>query len=260
MTLQVLVSTMFQTDYSLLAKMNINSDAIIVNQCDTDCVKEFDWKNHRIVWICSSERGIGVSRNTALMRATADVLLFADDDIVYCDDYVVKVLSFFERYNADVSLFNFNSLNIERPEYIDTKKHRVGYFNCLKYGAFRIAINRTSVLKNNLFFSLLFGGGAPYQAGEDNLFLVQAIRGKLKVIASSILLGTVEQKSSTWFKGYDEHYFFDRGFLFGNMFGHLGYLLLFLIEIKSNKKLKTSLPFNKRISAGYSGIKKYLNT
>lgn len=34
MDLQVLVSTMHQKDYSIIEKMNINSDAIIINQCD----------------------------------------------------------------------------------------------------------------------------------------------------------------------------------------------------------------------------------
>ena len=34
MKLQVLVSCMHQQDYSLLEKMNIQTDAIIINQCD----------------------------------------------------------------------------------------------------------------------------------------------------------------------------------------------------------------------------------
>ena len=34
-----------------------------------------------------NERGIGLSRNTALMRATADIILFADEDVTYKDGY-----------------------------------------------------------------------------------------------------------------------------------------------------------------------------
>ena len=41
MTLQVLVATMHQTDHSLLEKMNIQSDAIVVNQCNRNEVERF---------------------------------------------------------------------------------------------------------------------------------------------------------------------------------------------------------------------------
>ena len=116
MTLQVLVSTMHQKDYSLLDTMNIQSDAIVVNQCDRNEIKEFEYKGHQIKWISLAERGVGLSRNTALMRATADVLLFADDDVVYLDGYVDIVLSeFINNPDVDVFTFNLNSLNTVRP-------------------------------------------------------------------------------------------------------------------------------------------------
>lgn len=76
MTLQVLVATMHQTDHSLLEKMNIQSDAIVVNQCNRNEVERFMYNGHQILWMSLNERGIGLSRNTALMRATADIILF----------------------------------------------------------------------------------------------------------------------------------------------------------------------------------------
>ena len=33
------------------------------------------------------ERGVGLSRNSALMRADADIIVFADSDVIYNDDY-----------------------------------------------------------------------------------------------------------------------------------------------------------------------------
>ena len=78
MRVQVLVATMHQTDYSLLEKMNIQTDAIVVNQCDENKIEEFEYNGHKIKWLSLKERGVGLSRNTALMRADADILLFAD--------------------------------------------------------------------------------------------------------------------------------------------------------------------------------------
>ena len=50
MRVQVLVSTMHQTDHSLLEKMNIQTDAIIVNQCDENKIEEFKYNGHTIKW------------------------------------------------------------------------------------------------------------------------------------------------------------------------------------------------------------------
>ena len=49
MTLQVLVATMHQTDHSLLEKMNIQSDAIVINQCDRNEIERFTYKGHNIL-------------------------------------------------------------------------------------------------------------------------------------------------------------------------------------------------------------------
>ena len=101
--MQVLVATMHQTDHSLLEKMNIQSDAIVVNQCNRNEVERFMYNGHQILWMSLNERGIGLSRNTALMRATADIILFADEDVRYKDGYAQVIESAFEKNrNADM--------------------------------------------------------------------------------------------------------------------------------------------------------------
>lgn len=40
MKVEVLLSCMNQKDFSIIEKINIHSDAIIVNQCNHNCVKE----------------------------------------------------------------------------------------------------------------------------------------------------------------------------------------------------------------------------
>lgn len=225
---------MYQSDLSLIKKMNIHSDAIIINQGNHDELKTFIHESrYNIIWDSCSERGIGRSRNRALMKASSDIVLFADDDVVYYNNYSdIVTKEFNQNPKADVILFNIDSLNPNRPEFINKKNTKVHIFNCLRYGACRIAIKRTSLLKANIFFSLLFGGGAKYQAGEDNLFIVSCLKNKLRCYASSKSLGTVAQSESTWFKGYDDKYFFDRGALFQAMFGISGLFLLPLFEIK----------------------------
>ena len=97
MELQLLISTMNQTNYDLLDRMNVRCDAVVVNQCDKCSVETFEYNGHKIKWISMPERGVGLSRNTALFNATADIVLFADDDMKYNDDYVENVIGAFEK-------------------------------------------------------------------------------------------------------------------------------------------------------------------
>lgn len=257
MRLQVLVSTMFQTDYSLLEKMNIQSDAIVVNQCDRNAFEMFEYNGHCIKWYSLAERGVGLSRNTALMRADADILLFADDDVTYCDGYAEKVINYFEENKqVSVAVFNLESQNPNRPEYIDKVNHRLHSYNCLKYGASRIAVKRDSLLAANIWFSLLFGGGAKYQAGEDNFFLTSCLKHGLKVFACCTMIGTVKQEESTWFKGYDEKYYIDRGALFKAMYGKYASLYVLLFESRRSVRKKPYSIF-KRTKLQRIGMKKY---
>lgn len=249
---------MNQTDYSLLEKMNIQTDAIVINQCDKNEIKEFIWNNHNILWMSLKERGIGLSRNTALSRADGEILLFADDDIVYIDDYEREILEFFDKTKTSVALFNLTSLNKNRPEHIDLRDHRVHRFNCLKYGAFRIAVKHEDIKKENVFFSLMFGGGAKYQAGEDNLFLTDCLSKGMAVYASSINIGTVAQSVTTWFKGYDDKYYYDRGALFAAMYSKFAYIMLILMEIHSLNRFKLANFFG-RVVLQFKGAKDFLN-
>ncbi len=257
MRIQVLISTMHQKDYSLLEKMNIQTDAIVINQCDKNEICEFEYNGHSIKWFSMKERGVGLSRNTALMRADADIVLFADDDVVYDDGYEKIILDEFQKKEkASLMVFNIISQNVNRPEYIDTKTHKLRLTNCLRYGAFRIAVRLDHIKKANIFYSLLFGGGAKYQAGEDNLFITNCLQKKLLCIASCETIGKVKQAESTWFKGYDEKYYLDRGALFSAMYGNLSNFMLILFEAKSIFK-KKEISFIKRYSIEKKGAKEY---
>ena len=83
MVIQVLVAAMNQKDHSLLEKMNIKSNAIIGNQCDYNSIEKFKYKDYDIVYLNFAEKGVGLNRNNSLMRATGDICLFADDDMIY---------------------------------------------------------------------------------------------------------------------------------------------------------------------------------
>ena len=256
MTLQVLISTMYQTDYSLLEKMNIQTDAIVINQCDTNAILGFLHNGHSIKWLSLQERGVGLSRNSALARATGDILLFADDDVIYNDGYEKTVLDFFQEHpSVGLAVFNLRSLNPSRPEYDIPRDCRLRLYNCLRYGACRIAVRRECLMHRNIWFSLLFGGGAKYMAGEDNLFITDCIKKGICCMACRDSIGVVRQENSTWFQGYNETYYRDRGALFGAMFGKFAYAVLILFELRGKN---AAFPFLERLKIGFAGVRRYL--
>ena len=215
MSLEVLVSTMNQVDHSLIDKMKIQSDAIIINQCDKYNYEELNIDNNSIRIYSLNEKGVGLSRNNALMRSRADICLFSDDDVSYMNDYKEEVINAFEENpKADIIVFNVPSTNVDRPEYIINKYRRVRFHNCMRYGKFRIAARVDSIKASNTYFSLLFGGGAKYGSGEDTLFLTESLKKGLRIYASPTQIGTVTHNDSTWFKGYTEKFFKDKGALF----------------------------------------------
>lgn len=212
---QVLLSTMNQNDYKILEKMNIRSDALIVNQNSALTANSFDYRGKYIEWYAFPEKGVGKSRNIALLRSSGDIALFADDDVVYHDDYCKLIQKeFANNPKADMIVFNVGSTNPDRPEYMIKERKRVHFFNCLRYGTFRIAIRTDRIKKKRIFFSLLFGGGSKYGSGEDSLFIVDCLRAGLRMYSSPVEIGKVTHSQSTWFSGYNEKFFFDKGALF----------------------------------------------
>ena len=81
MRLQLLISAVNQEPEKLISAMHVQSDAILVNQCDHFSYEEIRQADHLIRVYHLAERGVGLSRNHALQRADGDICLFADEDI-----------------------------------------------------------------------------------------------------------------------------------------------------------------------------------
>lgn len=253
---EVLVSTMHQKNHDLPKTMNIQTDAIIINQCDKNEFEEFNLNGNSIRFLSFAERGVGLSRNNALMRATGDICLFADDDITYIDDYQDVILkSFEENPEADMILFNFDSNNLDRPEYTITKYSRVRWYNCLRYPTYRIAVRTDKLRLANINFTLLFGGGAKYSAGEDNIFITEFLRKGFKIYAHPKTIGYVSHEESTWFEGYTKKYFIDKGFFYGYLYKKWSYLMCIQDAIRHRNLYKDEMTTKEVCRLMFKGIR-----
>lgn len=255
MKVEVLVATVNCTDIKkLIKKMNIQTDAIIANQCDHIGYEEIKYNNSSIKVYSFPERGVGLNRNNALMRASGDIVLFADDDEALVDKYEKKIINEFKtNKKADMLVFGVDSVGGTRNACHIKKSTRVHKYNSLKYGAVRFALKLDAIRKNNICFSLLFGGGARYGSGEDSIFIYDCLNNKMKVYTSPVIIGTVDFSDSSWFNGYNEKYYFDKGALFYSL--HKKFALLFsLIYLLRHRNEQSSLTFNQKLSLLKKGI------
>ncbi|NLL76606.1 MAG: glycosyltransferase family 2 protein [Clostridiales bacterium] len=221
MKLQMLVSAVNQEVLTLADKMNIETDAIIINQCQRFAYDEYEHKGWKVQCYSLKEKGVGLSRNTALMRADADICIFADEDIVYETGYAKKIEEeFSKKKDADILLFNVTVAPARKTYWNETEK-RVRWYNYGRYPAYSIAAKTEALHSANVSFSLLFGGGARYSNGEDSLFLRDCLKAGLRIYASPIVIGEEIERESTWFHGYNEKFFKDRGVLYRYLYGRM---------------------------------------
>ena len=237
LTFELLCATMHQTDFSKIKEMNIKSDVVFANQCDHTSYEEVEFDGHVAKMISTETRGVGKNRNLALMYATADICLFADDDVTYLNGYEETVCKFYEDHpDADVVIFNFKvSRNGSNPKETISKTKKLKRKN-LSYGTYSISVRRSVVSWHNIKFHHQFGGGTPYSCGEDTKFLNDCFENNLTVYICSELLGKVDHKESIWFKGYTDKFFIDKGVLFYSLVGRFATLAVVYHCIKHRKE------------------------
>ena len=207
--------------------------------------------------LSSDTRGVGINRNLALQLATADIVLFADDDIVYYDGDLQRVIDAFALLpDADVIFFGIDMTR--KGAVFDRRRNtvkRLHLWNSLRYGACRMAVRRSAIVKNRLSFSVLFGGGCIYGSGEDTLFIRDCFRAGLRVYAHDYVLGACAKDDSSWFTGYNDKYLFDKGAQVACAFPGCKHLLKWHFIRRTRKR--SGLPTKKIVQYFNYGIKAF---
>lgn len=255
MALQLLVAAVDQSPVTLADMMQIDSDAIIVSQGRAAEYQKIEYKGHTLEYYAMEQKGVGLNRNTALMHATADIIVFADEDIVYNQDYEKTVLeSFAQHPEADMLLFNVKAMP-GRETYHNEDYAKVNWTNYGRYPTYSFAVKRDPVVNHNITFSLLFGGGAKYSNGEDSLFLRDCLKAGLSVYRIPVEIGHEIERESTWFKGYNEKFFYDRGVLYKHLYGNMAKPLALRFLMAHGKEMCVEIPLKQAYQMMQKGIR-----
>ncbi len=256
MRLQVLLSIMNDSNpIKKIEKMNIKCNYVIVNQVLNKKIKltNDSYKNSKIISV--NDRGLSKSRNLALKNSTDEILLFSDDDMSYVDDLESKIISAYEKYD-DADAIAFIVKNINRK--IKYKVSKINFFQSLKISSVQLTVKSSSIKNNNILFDENFGSGSKYFMGEENIFLSDCLRKKMKIYFVPIEIGELHfLNNSKWFKGYNYEYFLSKGAVFYRISNLIYPLLILLFAFRKKSLYINNVTTLNAIKYMFNGVKDY---
>ena len=255
---EVLLSAMYLEDENYIDTLNIHTDCVVINQCDREGSRKVlrNPANGKInvTYVETKERGLSKSRNEAIRRASRDICILCDNDVEYVEDYDLMIRnSFSEHPEADIIVFFIKRPERGRP--IFDKPRRMGYLSVLKIFSPEIAFRRDSV--KNITFNEMFGAGAKYYMGEENLFLYECLKNHKKIVYVPKMIAKVRDEESTWFKGYDKRFFISRGANYAAMSRFFSWALILQFALRKRKLYAQNMGIAEAISEMARGRKEY---
>ena len=208
MKLEILMSCMHQSDDTLVRQSRITGHAVVINQCDRVDYREYPTeKGLARIWF-TDQRGLTKSRNMAIAGSDADVCLLCDDDEVFVEGYEEKILDTFAQLpQADVIIFRM----VNYPCGLGDQVRRLKFPQTMHVASWQIAFRRENLLRSGVRFDELLGAGTGNGAEEELKFMTDCEKAGLQIYYAPVEIATVAQTESTWFAGYDEKFFYNRG-------------------------------------------------
>lgn len=254
MKLEVLMSCMHQTDDTLVRKSRITGDAVIINQCDRDGYMEYETHSGKARMFFTRQRGLTRSRNMAIAQAEADICLLCDDDEVFVSDYEANIIGVYESLpQADVVILKMEN----RPASFPDQIRRLRFPQTMKVSSWQISFRRERLLSSGVRFDELLGAGTGNGAEEELKFLLDCEKAGLRIYYAPVSIARVGQETSTWFDGFTEAFFENRGATTRYILGS-GIALLYAVYyvIRKRDLYRTSMTPGRALRATVRGIRK----
>ena len=238
LSVEVLMAVMNSNCKDSISYSNLQSDAIIINQCEINKYEEEKIEDSIVRFFSVNDRGLSRSRNLALDLAKGDICLICDDDVKYIDGYVEIVKkAFSEIKDADIIIFDslmkkrngeFQSCGFQMVKRIPRYKT---YASCL------IAFKREKIQKNQIHFNTNFGtGSGKYSMGEEAIFLRECYKCGLKAYIFPSVIHEWDFSETTWFEGYNRKYFNDIGAYLAESFPYAKHFVKYYYPLRLHKE------------------------
>ena len=261
MKLEILVTTMHQSDFSKFSQMNLQTDAVIANQTDRNEYAEAEINGCTVKLISTDSRGVSRNRNIALAYASqkSEFIMFSDDDLVFNDGYEQMILDEFEKHpEADAIKFNLHDISntrkisMRRIEQFEKATRR----NMSSSGVWGVVVKSDVLKKYNLYFHENFGPGTENYCGEDTIFLMEMLDKEVRFYRSPVDIAGIDQTESSWFQGHNERYFTTCGMVLGTIYPRLSYLLVIRSAWKAYRRKDSGMNYWEILGCYINGIQK----
>ena len=251
--LQVLLSCMHQKDLSIIRKSNLSDvNTLVINQCDVDKETITVDKSMRHTMINTNTRGVSISRNIAIDKASGDICVISDDDEVFIDGFQTDILDAYkENPEADIIIFNL----VNRHQKLGSKKRWLKKYDLLRVASWQISFKCDSI-RGLVRFDEKLGAGTGNGGGEENKFLFDCRRQKKRIlyVPKNIAVG-IENQGSTWFFGYSEEYFYKLGVVIKYILGtFVGFLYCQYTIVANHKLYKEDISCKKALFSIINGF------
>ncbi|WKA53975.1 glycosyltransferase family 2 protein [Planococcus shixiaomingii] len=234
MDIDYLVSTINQSDYSIVKNMNIcENNYVVINQVfNNEVSPPADIHTPKRKFISVLDKGLSKSRNMAIKNSEGEICVICDDDM----DYTLPADKINEYYNqypkADIIIFKVDGINKNYWKKIT----KLSFLKTMKVSSVQITFKRENIISAGITFDEEFGAGAKYFFGEENILLWDCLRKNLNIIFVPEYIGNLNNnRPSSWFTGYDENYFFSKGAVFYRMSKLLSLPLVLQFAIRKYK-------------------------
>ncbi len=256
--LQVLVTTMHETGFDKFYEMNLSTDAVIANQADENSVEEKEIGISKVRLVTTDMRGTSKNRNIAIENISdeAEYIMFADDDLIFYDNYEDVVVSEFQKCpRADAIKFNINAVSKRKLSMKPiTKLKKLSRREVTSYGVCGIVIKKEILLKSRIKFNERFGPGTSNYCGEDTIFLQELFKKKISFFSSPLYIADIDQSESSWFEGHNEKYFTVSGMIINECYPFLSFLLVVRSAMKFHKRKASQLGLWGILKCYYGGV------
>ena len=254
----------------LIAAMNLRSEeqlppvarqilaqgcpGLIINQAKGPTDFESPSKNLRILNF--PEAGISKSRNRALEHARGDLLLLTDEDVELLGDFTATIEEAFAK-NPEADVITFQCLNQQgrqRKAY-SKKTFRHNLRTLMRVSSVEVALRRSSLEKNPVYFDERFGLGSQIPTGSETVFLSDALAKGYQIQYHPAAIVRHPEDSSGRALFRNEALLEAKGAMFYRVFGWKAYGICLYFALKKRKETGSSL--SKSLGHMYRGIKRY---
>jgi len=184
---EILISTMNRDSLDFLVPMFpflhfSNFQILIINQTQTEKKLTSIYSNIRV--INSSEKGLSKSRNLALENALGKILVIADDDVIYQEGFISRIINAYIKFPKAAAI-NFCAVKSDgslMKNYPDHSKTNLNAFDIFNTSSIEMTLNRSLLDKTKIRFDENFGLGSMFEMGEEAIFLFDLKNKKQQLV------------------------------------------------------------------------------